>query len=123
VDGDAKKSFLTFNTCSGVDNARGKDASCSIVFKYGMKRDFNAWLATLGDSAPLRTLTDLRNFNTAHTSRGTIKYGQSQLDISDEMNVGTDKARYEADGARALMIAASHGIDEVMKAQTLDALL
>jgi amidase len=123
VDTDPKRSFLTFNTCSGTDNARGKDANCSIVFKYGMKRDFNAWLATLGPSAPFKTLTDLRNFNTAHTSRGTIKYGQSQLDISDEMNLDTDKARYEADRARDLMIAASHGIDEVMKAQSLDALL
>jgi len=123
VDTDPKRSFLTFNTCSGADNARGKDANCSIVFKYGMKRDFNAWLATLGPSAPFKTLTDLRNFNTAHTSRGTIKYGQSLLDISDEMNVETDKARYEADRAHDLMIAATHGIDEVMKAQSLDALL
>ena len=88
-----------------------------------MKRDFNAWLATLGPAAPFKTLTDLRNFNTAHTSRGTIKYGQSQLDISDEMNLASDKARYETDRARDLMISAAHGIDEVMKAQTLDALL
>src|SRR5262245_59896306 len=52
VDSDAKRNFMAFNTCSGADNARGKDANCSIVFKYGMKRDFNAWLATLGPSAP-----------------------------------------------------------------------
>jgi amidase len=123
VDGDPKRNFLTFNTCSGVDNARGKDAGCSVVFKYGMKRDFNAWLATLGTAAPFKTLTDLRNFNSAHVSRGTIKYGQSQLDISDEMNLERDKARYEGDRARDLMIAASHGIDEVMKGQSLDALL
>ena len=29
-------------------DARGKDTDCSIVFKYGMKRDFNRWLASLG---------------------------------------------------------------------------
>ena len=27
---------------------RRTDADCSVVFKYGMKRDFNAWLASLG---------------------------------------------------------------------------
>src|SRR4029079_13196573 len=99
LDSDLKKNFLTFNTCSGADNARGKDADCSIVFKYGMKRDFNTWLQSLGGASPIKTLTDLRTFNTTHTSRGTIKYGQSQLDISDEMDLQRDKARYEADRA------------------------
>ena len=123
VDPDVKNNFVVWNTCSGADNARGKDAGCSIVFKYGMKRDFNAWLASLGPTAPVKTLAELRAFNTAHTSRGAIKYGQSQLDISDEMDLQRDKARYEADRARDLHVAAAHGIDEVMKAQKLDALL
>jgi len=30
---------------------KGKDADCSIAFKYGMKRDFNKWLASLGPAA------------------------------------------------------------------------
>ncbi|MGH9173880.1 MAG: amidase family protein, partial [Vicinamibacterales bacterium] len=88
-----------------------------------MKRDFNAWLASLGAAAPLDTLTDLRNYNTAHASRGAIKYGQSQLDISDEMDLQRDRARYERDRQRDLALSATHGIDEVMKAQSLDALL
>ena len=123
LDPDAKKNFLTWNVCSGADNARGRDDNCSVVFKYGMKRDFNAWLASLGTSAPLKTLTELRAYNTAHASRGTIKYGQSQLDISDEMDLERDRARYAADRAKDLELAAAHGIDEVMKAQKLDALL
>ena len=123
IDPSEATNFLVWNTCSGADNARGKDDNCSIVFKYGMKRDFNAWLASLGDRAPFKTLIDLRAFNTAHTNRGTIKYGQSQLDISDEMDLQRDKARYEADRARDLQVSAAHGIDEVMKAQKLDALL
>lgn len=123
IDTDPSNNFLTWNVCSGVDNARGKDQNCSIVFKYGMKRDFNAWLASLGDAAPLKTLTDLRAFNTAHTNRGTIKFGQSQLDISDEMDLERDRARYEADRKKDLHLSAAHGIDEVMKAQNLDALL
>ena len=123
VDTNAENNFLLWNTCSGADNGRGKDQNCSIVFKYGMKRDFNAWLSTLGAAAPLKTLTDLRNYNTAHTNRGTIKYGQSQLDISDEMDLERDRTRYESDRKKDLTLSAAHGIDEVMKAQNLDALL
>jgi amidase len=123
LDPDVKNNFMTWNMCSGADNAKGKDANCSVVFKYGMKRDFNAWLASLGPAAPVKTLTELRNYNTANTARGTIKYGQSQLDISDEMDLDRDRARYEADRAKDLALAATHGIDEVMNAQKLDALL
>jgi amidase len=123
VDPNEAANLIVWNTCSGADNARGKDEKCSVVFKYGMKRDFNAWLASLGPAAPVKTLSELRAFNTAHTSRGTIKYGQSQLDISDEMDLQRDKVRYEADRARDLQLSAAHGIDEVMKAQKLDALL
>jgi amidase len=39
---DPDKNFLLWNQCSGLANARGKDANCSVVLKYGMKRDFNA---------------------------------------------------------------------------------
>ena len=123
IDPDTKNNFLTWSTCSGVDNIRGKDANCSIVFKYGMKRDFNLWLASLGGSTPIKTLTDLRNYNLAHSSRGAIKYGQSNLDISDEMDLARDRARYEQDRAKDIALSAAHGIDEVMKAQKLDALL
>src|ERR1700694_1948389 len=38
------------------------------------------------------------------------------------MDLGTFRARYEADRARDIQLTATHGIDEVMKAQTLDAL-
>ncbi|HXG89519.1 MAG TPA: amidase family protein [Vicinamibacterales bacterium] len=123
VSPDAKTNFVTWNTCSGVDNARGKDTDCSIVFKYGMKRDFNAWLASLGAAAPVKTLADLRAYNTAHASRGAVKYGQSQLDISDEMDLARDKARYEQDRARDIALSGPQGIDAVIKAHNLDAIL
>jgi amidase len=88
-----------------------------------MKRDFNAWLASLGPAAPVASLTALREWNITHTRAGAIKYGQSNLDISDEMDLVSDKARYEADRAKDLDLTATHGIDEVMKTNQLDALL
>jgi amidase len=88
-----------------------------------MKRDFNAWLASLGPSAPVKTLTELREWNLAHARAGTLKYGEITLDISDEMDVERDRARYESDRAKDVRLAGTHGIDEVMTANRLDALL
>jgi amidase len=123
VDPDPKNNFLRWGQCSGVTNVKGKDEDCSVVLKYGMKRDFNSWLKSLGAAAPLKSLTELREWNTAHSKAGAIKYGQSQLDISDEMDVEKDRARYEADRAKDMRLSAAHGIDEVMKAERLDAIL
>ena len=123
VTRDPANSFLMWGTCAGADNAKGKDADCSVVLKYGMKRDFNKWLGTLGPSAPVKTLTELRIWNMMHTKAGSLRFGQSDLDISDEMDVEADKARYETDRAKDILLAATHGIDEVMKANHLDALL
>ncbi|PYQ17243.1 MAG: amidase [Acidobacteria bacterium] len=120
---DAKSNFLNWSTCAGLENAKGKDADCSVVLKYGMKRDFNKWLASLGTRAPVKTLTELRQWNVAHQKAGAIKYGQAQLDISDEMDVPSDRVRYEADRQKDILLSATQGIDAVMKDQKLDALL
>ena len=120
---DPAANLLLWNSCSGAGEAKGTDAACSVVLKYGMKRDFNRWLASLGPSAPVKTLTELRQWNITHTKVGAIKYGQSNLDISDEMDVEADRARYQADRAKDIQLAGTHGIDEVMKANQLDALL
>jgi amidase len=122
VDMDAKNNFLQWSGCSGNDK-KGADTNCSVVLKYGMKRDFNAWLALLGPAAPVKTLSELRAFNTAHANRNAIKYAQANLDISDEMDLVKDKARWEADRAKDIRLGGAHGIDEIMKAQKLDAIL
>jgi len=123
VDKDAKNNFLLWGQCSGVNEGRGKDENCSVDLKYGMKRDFNKWLASLGAAAPLRSLGELIAYNTAHQKAGAIKYGQSNLDISDEMDVEHDRARYEADRAKDIRLGGTHGIDEIMTAERLDAIL
>ncbi|MGE0463786.1 MAG: amidase family protein [Vicinamibacterales bacterium] len=123
VDPDPAKNFLRWGTCAGPNDVRGKDADCSSSLKYGMKRDFNAWLASLGDRAPVKTLTELRNWNLAHQNMGAIKYQQAQLDVSDEMDVERDRAKWEADRKKDIFLAATHGIDEALQAHQLDALL
>jgi amidase len=123
VSQDPKNNFLLWNTCGGASDAKGKDADCSVVLKYGMKRDFNKWLASLGPAAPVKTLTELRQWNITHTKAGAIRYGQSNLDVSDEMDVRADRARYEIDRAKDIALGGTHGIDEAMKSNNLDALL
>jgi amidase len=123
VSTEAGNNFVLWPTCTGLDGAKGQDANCSVVFKYGMKRDFNTWLASLGPAAPVKTLTELRQWNVAHQRGGAIKYGQVLLDISDEMDVASDRARYQADRAKDLRLSAVEGIDATMKAHRLDALL
>ncbi len=49
--------------------------------------------------------------------------GRHNLDVSDEMDVEADRARYQADRAKDLLLSATNGIDAVMKEHRLDALL
>jgi len=123
IDPDPKNNFNRWGQCSGVNNAKGHDEDCSVDLKNGMKRDFNLWLKSLGPAAPVKTLGELIAWNKAHEKAGAIKYGQSNLEISDEMDVEKDRARYEADRAKDIRLGGTHGIDEIMKAERLDAIL
>jgi len=123
VDKDPGNNFTLWDYCSGADHAKGKDENCSVAFKYGMKRDFNLWLQSLGAGAPVTSLTALREWNLAHAKAGAIRYGQSRLDISDEMDVEADRPRFDADRRKDLRLSRANGIDGVLKAHQLDAIL
>jgi amidase len=123
LDPDPQKNPTLISICSGTENASGKDASCSVVLKYGMKRDFNAYLATLGASAPVKSLAELRAFNQSHARANAVRYGQSNLDISDEMDLVQDRSRYEADRARDIALAGDRGLKAAIEDHRLDALM
>jgi amidase len=109
--------------CAAREQVHGADTNCSIVLKYGDKRDFNAFLASLGPGAPVHTLTELREFNLAHVADNAIKYGQARLDISDDVDLTRDLARYQADRSKDLLLAGTQGIDTALAAGPYDALL
>jgi hypothetical protein len=88
-----------------------------------MKRDYNAWLASLGPSAPVKTLKEHRDWNVAHAKAGAIKYQQSRFDISDEIDLVADKARLDADDAKDRRLSRDQGIDGVLKQYNLDAFI
>ena len=120
IDPDPAKNFLAW----GGDCEKGpQHPNCSSVLWYGMKRDFNAWLASLGAAAPVKTLAELRAFNAARSNRNAIKYAQANLDLSDQLDLEKDRAKWQADRDKDIFLAATHGIDEVLKAHKLDALL
>jgi amidase len=121
VDPEAGKNLLLWEICISMDEV--KERKCSIDLAYGMERDFNAWLASLGGAAPVKTLAELRKWNVDHQKAGALKYGQSLLDLSDAMDLETFRSRYEADRANDLFLTATHGIDEAIQANRLDALL
>lgn len=122
VDGTPANNLLLFGTCVGT-RAADATANCSTVLKFGFKRDFNAYLASLGPGAPIRTLTQLRNYNTANIPRNAIRYRQDLLDSSDDVDLTADRARYLADRAKDIFLTNTHGIGEVMSRNQLDALI
>lgn len=121
VTKDPKNNLLKWGVCTDMDEV--KERECSIILAYGMERDFNLWLASLGKAAPVKSLSALREWNRKHQKMGAIKYGQSLLDISDAMDLDLFRARYESDRARDLQLTATNGIDAVMKTNALDAIL
>jgi amidase len=120
---DPAKNLQNWSICVGRDEAAVRARRCSIVLRYGMKRDFNQWLASLGRAAPVKTLTELREWNTAHAQEGTLRFGQDQLDASDRIDLAADRPRYESDRARDRLLAATEGIDAALATHTVDALL
>jgi amidase len=120
----ADGTLTAWGICAGAaDSKANDDTNCSVVLKYGFKRDFNLWLDSLGSATDIESLTELMAFNLANAGSNAIKYAQTRFDISEEMDLAGDAARYAADRAKDLFLTATHGIDEVMQAEDLDALL
>ena len=120
---DPQKNILVRQICGAPAFISGEEGVCSTVLRYGMKREFNAFLKTLGAGAPVKTLTELREWNKAHEAQGAIRYGQRQLDLADAIDLEKDKARYDADRARDLLLSRDEGMDAPIKANTLDVLM
>ena len=71
ADPDPNNNFSNWNHCAGLSQGKGGDETCTVNFKYGMKRDFDIWLGSLGPSAPVGTLTEVLRWNLDHAAAGT----------------------------------------------------
>lgn len=117
------KNLTSHNICQAAADGVAPDDLCSNVLRYGMKRDFNAWLGSLGGSAPVKSLSELRRWNSAHQAHGAMRYGQGRLDTADAVHLEQDQARYQRNRAEDLQLTRQEGLDAVMAAHRLDALM
>ncbi|MEP7117075.1 MAG: amidase family protein, partial [Acidobacteriota bacterium] len=123
IAANAAANLTSHNICEAPFTGPAADDFCSHVLRYGMKRDFNLWLASLGDTPPVKTLAALREWNAAHRDHGAIRYGQGRLDFADSTDLARDQARYERDRKADLRLTREEGLDAALTAHTLDAIL
>ncbi len=92
------------------------------VLLYEFKADLDAYLATLGGNAPVRTLAELIDFNRRHARDEMAYFQQERFEAAAAKGPLSDQAYLSArDTARRLSRA--DGIDRVMDAHRLDAIL
>ncbi|HEY9735802.1 MAG TPA: amidase family protein, partial [Trichocoleus sp.] len=97
----------------------------SSVLSYEFKRDLNAYLASLGSDAPVKTLADVIAFNEAN-AEAALKYGQARAlgaEVKDLSPGSADTLQYLSDRATDLRLAKEEGIDAYMDTYNLDAIL
>jgi amidase len=123
VAADPTASLTTHAICEAPFEGQAGDDLCSQVLRYGMKRDFNLWLASLGDTAPVKTLGELRAWNEKNRERGAMRYGQGRLDFADATDLSRDRARYERNRQEDLRLTRQQGLDAALTTHRLDALL
>jgi amidase len=92
------------------------------VLLYELKADLNAYLSGLAASVPVRTLADVIRFNEEHRDRELPYFGQELFIEAEEKGPLTD-ASYRKSLQTIRTAARENGIDAVMTAQRLDALV
>lgn len=92
------------------------------VLHYEFKAGINAYLATLGPDAPMKTLGDLIRFNESNKERVMPWFGQEDFLKSEECGPLTDKKYLDA-LARCIRLSRREGMDKVMADHRLDVLV
>ena len=92
------------------------------VLLYELKADLNAWLASLGGAAGVKTLADVIAFNEAHRDREMPYFGQDLFLKAQEKGPLTTPA-YRRALRRNRDVTRRLGIDAVMRKHRLDALV
>jgi amidase len=92
------------------------------VLLYELKADLNAYLATLGPTAPVRTLADVIAFNEREREREMPWFGQ-ELFVQAEAKGPLTTPGYLKALRTCRRVSRSQGIDAVMARHRLDALV
>jgi amidase len=92
------------------------------VLLYEFKADLDKYLAQLGPAAPVHSLKDVIAFNDSHAGAELQWFGQEIMTMAEKKGPLTD-AKYLAELAKNRRLSRALGIDAVMTAHKLDALV
>jgi amidase len=98
------------------------DESELLVFMYELKADLNAYLATLGPNAPVKTLKDVIDFNDRNRQKEMPYFGQDLFVKAEAKGPLTEKAYLDA-LEKNHQLARTEGIDATMDKYRLDAIV
>ncbi len=92
------------------------------VLLYEFKADLNAYLAALGPTAPVHSLTEVIAFNEQHREQVMPYFGQEIMLMAEAKGPLTEPA-YTAALATCQRLARTEGLDRVLTDHCLDALI
>jgi amidase len=105
-----------------IPTASKMDACENEVLQTEFKAGINRYLASLGPSAPRRTLADLIAFNKEHSDREMPYFGQ-EIFLQSEKRGPLTNPQYIAARTRCRLLARAQGIDLVLRQHRLDAIV
>jgi amidase len=106
---------------SAAGAARMRQAETEVLL-YEFKADLNAYLARLGPDAPVRSLAELIAFNEENAS-DEMPYFQQERFLAAEAKGPLSDRRYVDALRTARQLSSDEGIDRVMDAHSLDAIV
>jgi amidase len=105
-----------------IPHAGEYDADELNVLLYEFKADINRYLGGLAPSAPVHTLAELIDFNERNRAREMPYFGQELFVMAQEKGSLTEKPYLDA-LTKCQRLSRTEGIDAVMQAQRLDAIV
>lgn len=93
-----------------------------VVLLYEFKADLNAYLAARGDTVAVHSLAEVIAFNERERARVMPYFGQEIMERAQAMG-SLDSPEYLAARAQCLRLARAEGIDAVLRAHCLDAII
>ena len=107
---------------ANLPNAAWNDEAPLLVLEYEFKANMNAYLASLGPDAPVKTLAEIIEFNERNADVEMPHFGQERLIASEARGPLTDQAYLDA--VRAIQRGnREDGIDRLMDEHNLDAIV
>ena len=117
-----KKQGATLIDPADIETLGKFDESELLVFMYELKADLNAYLATLGANAPVKTLKDIIDFNDRNRQKEMPYFGQDLFLKAEAKGPLTEKAYLDAI-EKNHQLARTEGIDATMNKYHLDAIV